>query len=106
MTDAEISLLRSLAEADVVTFMPEDNTAAALARFKATVESLTEMQKAGWIELEVTQAEKRNRGHPHLLRRPRRGARGRAGRRCGCWATPVGGRGAFRITLRASWAGR
>jgi hypothetical protein len=37
VTDAEITLLRSLAETDVVTFMREDNTAAAVARFEATL---------------------------------------------------------------------
>jgi hypothetical protein len=51
VTKAEISLVRSLAETDVVTFMPEDNTAAARARCEATIESLREMRKAGWIEL-------------------------------------------------------
>ena len=55
MTPAEITILRSLAEADVVTFMPEDNTAAARARYEATIESLREMRKAGWIELEVNE---------------------------------------------------
>jgi hypothetical protein len=40
MTDAEISLLRSLAEADVVTFMPEDNTAAAARCTRAGREAL------------------------------------------------------------------
>jgi hypothetical protein len=44
VTPAEITILRSLAEADVETFMPEDS-AAALARFEATLESLREMQK-------------------------------------------------------------
>ena len=34
-TEAEITLLRSLAEADVVTVMPEDDTAAAVVRFEA-----------------------------------------------------------------------
>ena len=53
MTPAEITILRSLAEVDVVTFMPDGHTAAALARFEATLESLREMQKAGWVELEV-----------------------------------------------------
>ena len=68
MTEAELTLLRSLAETDVVTFMPEDNTAAALARFEATVASLRDMEKAGWIELEVAQDEKRKRGHPRRKR--------------------------------------
>jgi hypothetical protein len=35
VTEAEITLLRSLAEADVVTFMPEDDTAATVVRFEA-----------------------------------------------------------------------
>ena len=35
VTEAKITLLRSLAEADVVTFMPEDDTAAAVVRFEA-----------------------------------------------------------------------
>jgi hypothetical protein len=50
VTEAENTLLRSLAETDVVTFMPEDNTAAALARFEATVASLRDMPKAGWVD--------------------------------------------------------
>jgi hypothetical protein len=33
-------------------FPPRRNTAAAVARFKATVESLKDMQKPGWVELE------------------------------------------------------
>jgi hypothetical protein len=69
VTEAELTLLRSLAETDVVTFMPEDNTAAALARFEATVESLREMQKAGWVELEVAEDKKRRRGrHRQTMR--------------------------------------
>jgi thiazole synthase ThiGH ThiG subunit len=62
MTEAELTLLRSLAAADVVTFMPEDNTAGARARYEATVACLTEMQKAGWVELEVADDRKRVRG--------------------------------------------
>jgi hypothetical protein len=69
VTDAQITLLRSLAEADVVTFMPEDNTAAALARFEATVASLKEMQKAGWLELEVAEEQKRRRGRHRETKR-------------------------------------
>jgi hypothetical protein len=82
VTDAEQTLLRSLAAADVVTFLPEDNSAAALATYEATVERLREMQKAGWIELEVNEdwvelevdEEKRlHRGRPQ----PERGAEAR-----------------------------
>jgi hypothetical protein len=62
VTAAEATLLRSLAQADVVTFTPETNTAAALARFEATLESLRELQKAGWVELEVAEERKRRRG--------------------------------------------
>ncbi|MFL5496404.1 MAG: hypothetical protein ACJ8DC_18615 [Gemmatimonadales bacterium] len=62
MTPAEITILRSLAEVDVVTFMPEGHTPAALARFEATLESLREMQKAGWVELELAEDRKRVRG--------------------------------------------
>jgi hypothetical protein len=62
VTSAEITILRSLAEANVVTFMPEGHTAAAMARFEATLESLREMQKAGWIELEIAEDENRRRG--------------------------------------------
>jgi hypothetical protein len=50
---------------DVVTFMPEGNTAAARAKYDATIESLGEMQKAGWIELEVNAAK---RGRPEARR--------------------------------------
>jgi hypothetical protein len=64
VTPAEITILRSLAEADVVTFMPEGHTAAALARFEAILESLSEMEKAGWLELEVADDRKRVRGPP------------------------------------------
>ncbi len=63
MTEAELALLRSLAEVDVVTFMPEGASRAAVARFEATLASLKEMQKAGWIELEVAAAPRtRQRG--------------------------------------------
>jgi hypothetical protein len=62
VTPAEITILRSLAEVDVVTFMPDGHTAAALARFEATLESLREMQKAGWVELELAEDRKRVRG--------------------------------------------
>jgi hypothetical protein len=69
VTAAEVALLQSLAQADVVTFMPEDTTAAAVARFEATVESLREMQMAGWVELEVAEDKKRRRGrHRQTLR--------------------------------------
>ncbi len=71
MTEAEITLLRSLAEVDVVTFMPEGTTRAAVARFEATLASLKEMQKAGWVELEIADEKKRQRGQP------RRGAAAR-----------------------------
>jgi len=72
VTAAEIALLRSLAQADVVTFMPEGQTAAALARYEATLERLREMQKAGWIELEVAEEKKRRRGR----HRPEHAGRG------------------------------
>jgi hypothetical protein len=62
VTPAEIVILRSLAEVEVVTFMPEGHTAAALARFEATLESLREMQKAGWDDLEIAEDRKRVRG--------------------------------------------
>jgi hypothetical protein len=62
VTAAEITLLRSFAEADVMTFMADDNTAAARARYEATIESLREMRKAGWIELEVNEVTRRQRG--------------------------------------------
>jgi hypothetical protein len=58
VTEAQITLLRSFAETDVVTFMADGNTAAALALFEATVASLDEMQKAGWLELEVAEERK------------------------------------------------
>jgi hypothetical protein len=42
---------------------------AALARFEATLESLREMQKAGWLELEVSEDKKRLRGrHRQTIR--------------------------------------
>jgi hypothetical protein len=69
MTPAEITILRSLAQADVVTFMPEGTTAAALAWFETTLESLREMQKAGWVQLEVAEDKKRRRGrHRQTIR--------------------------------------
>jgi hypothetical protein len=37
VTAAEITLLRSLAETDVVAFMPESSAAAAVARFDAAL---------------------------------------------------------------------
>jgi hypothetical protein len=49
--------------------MPEGNTAAAVARFKATLESLRDLQTAGWVELEVAEEQKRRRGrHRQTLR--------------------------------------
>jgi hypothetical protein len=87
VTPAEIALLRSLCETDVVTFMPESNTAAARAKYEATLESLRDMQQAGWVELEVNKATQRQRGRSGNQRRPR-GARRRAGMRCGCWESP------------------
>jgi hypothetical protein len=69
VTDAGITLLRPLAEADVVTIMPDANTAAALTRFDATLESLREMKKAGWVALEVADEQKRRRGrHRQTIR--------------------------------------
>jgi hypothetical protein len=69
MTPAELTLLKSLARADVVTFMREDNTAAARARYEATIESLREMQKAGWIELEVNEEPRRAGGRHRQTKR-------------------------------------
>ena len=63
MTPADFTLLRSLAAADAVTFMPEDHTAAVLARFEATMAS-RDLQKAGWIELEIAEERKRPGGPP------------------------------------------
>jgi hypothetical protein len=75
VTPAELSLLKSLAETDVITFTPEDNTAAAVTRFEATLESLREMQKAGWTELRVLPQDKPRVGN---RRRPKyRGAAAR-----------------------------
>ncbi len=62
MTDAQLALLRSLSEAEVVTFMPEGSTAAAMARFDALVKRLREMQREGWVELEVSSDERRRAG--------------------------------------------
>ena len=87
LTPAEITILRSLAEADVVIFMPEGHTAAALGRFETTLESLREIQKAGWVELEVADDRKRVRG------RHRQKVKGAAAR---CTAA---GRGALRRVL-------
>jgi hypothetical protein len=69
VTAAEIALLRSLAEADVVTFMPESSTAAAVARFEATLASLRDLQKAGWVEIEVADEQKRRRGRHRQTKR-------------------------------------
>jgi hypothetical protein len=85
VTPAEIALLRSLCETDVVTFMPESNTAAARAKYEATLESLRDTQQAGWVELEVNKATQRQRGRSGVKPRRRRGARRPAGMRCGCW---------------------
>ena len=66
MTEAEIALLKSLAAADVVSFMPEHNTAAARARYEATIDSLREPQKAGWVDLEANVEPRRHRGQVRL----------------------------------------
>jgi hypothetical protein len=42
--------------------MPDDKTAAARARYEATLESLRAMQQAGWVELEVNKATGRRGG--------------------------------------------
>jgi hypothetical protein len=85
VTEAQITLLRSLAEADVVTFIPEGNTAAAaLARFEATLARLRDLLKAGWVELEVAEEQKRRRGR-HRQTKHAAAARSRAGIRCGSW---------------------
>ncbi|MGH7525582.1 MAG: hypothetical protein ACREMX_02645 [Gemmatimonadales bacterium] len=68
MTDAELALLRSLSEAEVVTFMPEGSTAAAMARFDALVRGLREMQKAGWVELELSSDDRRRAGRRQKYR--------------------------------------
>jgi hypothetical protein len=62
VTPAEITILRSLAEADVGPSCPTGHTTAAMARFEAPLESLCEMQEAGWVELETTDDRKRVRG--------------------------------------------
>jgi hypothetical protein len=87
MTEAELTLLRSLAEAEVVTFMPEGNTSAVPARFVATL-SLRDLPKAGWVELEVSEEKKRRRGR-HQQTIPGAAARcTEAGRdACGCWTS-------------------
>jgi hypothetical protein len=69
VTDAQITLLRSLADTDVVTLMPEDNTATALARFEATLARLRDLLKAGWVELEVAEEQKRRRGRHRQTKR-------------------------------------
>jgi hypothetical protein len=52
-----------------LTFMPEGHIPAALARFEATLESVREMQKAGWVELEIADDRKRVRGrHRHKVK--------------------------------------
>jgi hypothetical protein len=74
VTPAEVALLKSLCQGDVVSFMPEGNTAAARAKYEATIESLREMKKAGWIELEVNKPTGRRGG--------RSGVKGAAAARC------------------------
>jgi hypothetical protein len=50
VTEAAISLLRSLAQAEVVTFMPEDNTAVALDQVQGdgSIASKRRRGQAGW----------------------------------------------------------
>ena len=67
MTPA-VTLLKLLCQGDVVAFMPEDNTAAAGAKYDATIESLREMKKAGWIELEVNKPTGRQGGREGVKR--------------------------------------
>ncbi len=41
--------------------MPKGTTRAAVARFEATLASLKEMQKAGWVELQIADEKKLQR---------------------------------------------
>ncbi|MFL5496499.1 MAG: hypothetical protein ACJ8DC_19090, partial [Gemmatimonadales bacterium] len=96
MTPAEITILRSLAEADVVTFMPDGHTPAALARFQATLESLREMQKAGWWRSNWRTTGSGAGAAPAGRGRVRRlGARRPVGRPYGCWASESYGHYAY-----------
>ncbi|HEX3236361.1 MAG TPA: hypothetical protein VHR41_19380 [Gemmatimonadales bacterium] len=62
LTAAELALLKSLAQVEVVTFMPEGAGRAAVARYEATLASLKDMQKAGWVELQIADEKTRQRG--------------------------------------------
>jgi hypothetical protein len=62
VTEAEIALLKSLAAVDVVTFRPEGAGRAALGRYEATLARLKDLQRAGWVELEIADEKKRQRG--------------------------------------------
>jgi hypothetical protein len=77
MTEAQIALLRSLTEVDVVTFIPEGTSRPAVARYEATLASLKEMQKAGWVELEIADEKKRRRGQTRRAASARCTAAGR-----------------------------
>ena len=54
LTSDELTLLRSLCEAEVLTFSPEDMTSPALERFEQTVALLRRMEGSGWVQLEIT----------------------------------------------------
>lgn len=86
MTEVELALLRSLAETDMMTFVPEGSSAGALAKFEVTLASLRKMQKAGWIELKVLPENKQR-----VANRRRQKHRGAAAR------CTVAGREALRL---------
>jgi sugar phosphate isomerase/epimerase len=54
VTNEEIELLRSLCQVEVLTFAPEGTTPAALERFDQILAMLRRMERAGWVNLEVT----------------------------------------------------
>jgi hypothetical protein len=53
VTEKEIALLHAICETDHKVYTPESRTLGTLQAFDELVAALQQMQKAGWIELEV-----------------------------------------------------
>ncbi len=64
LTDEELGLLRAIAAADEpVMFQAEERTVPAHHAFDHRVDVLRDLRKAGWIVLEIWEAEPGTRGH-------------------------------------------
>ena len=63
MTEQQITVLRALCEAGGEVYQPQSSSLVALREFDELVATLQDMNKAGWIELEVEKSGKMIRGY-------------------------------------------